>query len=803
MSWVKSLGRAAGIGIVLFGVITVLGKLLMLNASWPQWAVAAGAGLAAEVIWLLYRYERGVVSQRRGRWLVGLRLAALAVVVWVLLEPVWSRHETRDLRREVVLVWDESASMDLVDDGAGVSRLAAAEQAVTSSGLREKLGKGLKVREIRVARGVRSEADTRSDGWDSATDLVGALESVLDQTSPDQLAGVVMMTDGRHNRGGRVEDVARRFGILDAPIGVVAVGSGKAPRDLALISVDAPDAVFLGDRLRVRAVVKIDGYAGESVKVALWRGDELVGERELVVNAENFREEVRFQDVPEADGVTGYRVELAGRDGERFSENNVWRFETAVTEDRTNVLLIEGFPRWEFRYLRNLFYGRDRSVHLQYVLQHPETIEGQVDEVIPASAGREFRESRATRLPATEEEWRKFDVILLGDVGPDLITDEVWEIIRRCVTERGAMLGVMAGPRAMPHAHTAQAARELLPVTWVAGEQTYFDASADFRMRLTAAGSGHSVTAQSESQIENENLWAGFPVLRWRHPGVSVKPGAEVLLYAGPVEDGTVAPTDARQLGDALGVLAARQQAEKDRAILVTSQAGLGKVAAVLTDHTWRLREGAGDIFHHRLWGQLTRWGAGPNLRGGSGGARIGTDRLGYAVDDEVKLTARLRDKGMAPLTDEEVEAELWRDGKRVSSVPLAAVAGSPGIYEAKTGPLEAGRYEVVLAGDKVESLSESGQRVVAGISVGANGVPVELSETTRDSQFLGRAAEMSGGRVVEVAEAGSLAELFIKERVEREELRETRLWDWWPLVVVFAGLVITEWSLRRNAGLP
>jgi hypothetical protein len=79
----------------------------------------------------------------------------------------------------------------------------------------------------------------------------------------------------------------------------------------------------------------------------------------------------------------------------------------------------------------------------------------------------------------------------------------------------------------------------------------------------------------------------------------------------------------------------------------------------------------------------------------------------------------------------------------------------------------------------------------------------VELSETTRDSQFMGRAAELSGGRVVEVAEAGKLAELFLKERVEREELRETRLWDWWPLMVIFAALVIAEWSLRRHSGLP
>ena len=60
-------------------------------------------------------------------------------------------------------------------------------------------------------------------------------------------------------------------------------------------------------------------------------------------------------------------------EGELFPNNNEWDFDTAVSDDRTNVLIIDDRPRWEFRYLRNLFDSRDKSVHLQYVLLHPDT----------------------------------------------------------------------------------------------------------------------------------------------------------------------------------------------------------------------------------------------------------------------------------------------------------------------------------------------------------------------------------------------------------------------------------------------
>ena len=790
-----------------WGLMELLRKVLHLGTGWPLWTIALITALAVEFIIFLYRYEQSAVGRTKGNWLTALRLLALLALVWMLLQPVFSRKVNRELEQEVVVVLDDSASMDLVDPGATASRYDMAANAINESGLFDDLEGRVGVRFMRAARKALGEDEEEAEGWDQATDLANAMTTVLEQVPPDNLAGIVMMTDGRHNRPGRVEDVARRYGILDAPIGVVGIGSEESPRDAAILEVRSPDAIYLGDRLRVTTVVKFDGYRGRRAKVLLKKGEEIVQEQVISIPQDHHREEVRFNDVPETDGINAYTVELENLGEEFFDRNNSWQFETAITDARTNVLILDSHPRWEFRYLRNLFYGRDKSIHLQYVLLEPDTILGQQEERVPASAARKFGDAQATDLPESEEEWRKFDVIIIGDVPPESINENTWDIIRSCVTDRAAFLVAIAGPRHMPHAFESGIARDLFPVRYTPGRRTFFGTKEPpFRLILTAEGRNHPITAQSDSRLENERLWGEFPDFRWRHPVDGVKEGASVLVVASSEESEEEAVGNADDLRSALSRLAQRKEREAKNALLVAQQVGNGKVAMLLTDRTWRLREGVGDIYHHRFWGQLVRWGAGPNLRSGTPSVRLGTDQLSYTGDDRLQITARLLDEQKNPVEDESLKAEIWRDGEKLTTVQMSYVEGSPGLHKAQAGPFPgSGDYQIRLEGRKASDLLEG--EGAGGVStafrvVGAMS-PVELSETTLNRPLLDTLAELSGGRVVAAEDAGQLAGLFLTGEETREELRETRLWDHWALLVLFCALLTSEWVIRRGSGLP
>jgi hypothetical protein len=786
----KVILRGTAIFFVLLGVIILLSRWLEVNPFWPAWVIPLIGALGAELVFWSYRYERTAVSPRRGGWLLGLRLATLGLLLWILLQPVWSRFVEREIEREVIIMIDDSASMDLVDDGQTKTRLELAREQLEASGVLEELDGKVGIREIRAARRALMDDTTEVEGWDQATDLSGGLETVLDQVPPDQLAGVVLLSDGRHNRPGSVEDVARRFGILDAPIAVIPSGSDVPPKDAAIISVRSPDSVYLGDRIRVGALLKFDGYRGKKAKLQLFAGDKELDSREISIPQDNYREEVKFRHAPEEGGVGEYRVVLSGLEDETFENNNQWNFQTVVSDARTNVLLIDQHPRWEFRYLRNLFYGRDQSIHLQSVLLKPDRISGHTPPKVVASASRPFGDANATHLPESEDEWRKFDVIIIGDIGPDSLSNEQWNILSNCVKERAALLVLVAGPESMPHAFDSDVAKELIPVNYESSRRTFYGSDETFRFALTNTGRNHPITAQVEGQMNNEKLWKEFPVIRWRHPVKGLQPGAEVLLYAEDANKKRTKVTSAESLEAALSEVAKRRVREAENALLVTRQTGSGKVAMLLADRTWRLREGVGDIYHHRFWGQLVRWGAGPNLRAGTETIRLGTDQLTYTGDDRVRIMTRLRDNNLNPIVDQDPVAEVTHESGEVTQVPLKFRENSNGLYENLAGPFRRpGTYEVKVRDEVITSF-----RVVGARSA------VELSETTLNQPLLDSIARMSGGRVFDGE--GTLAELFLRGDETRTELRETSLWDIWPVFLLLAILLTVEWVIRRRGGL-
>jgi len=645
------------------------------------------------------------------------------------------------------------------------------------------------------------------------TDLAAALNHVLDNSTPETLAGVLLLSDGRHNGPVPVEDSLRRMGVQKTPLGAVAIGGRLGPVDSSILSLTAPESVYLGDRVSVRAVVKLDGLRGKEVKAILRDGDEVVDEQTIKVADVNQRTELRFVHLPETKGIFDYSVELEPLEAELFDTNNRWDFKLAVTDDRTNVLLVDSYPRWEFRYLRNLFYGRDKSVHLQYVLLNPDQIEGTAPpNTITASATRDFGDAEAHRLPTSEDEWRLFDVIIFGDIAPASIPDETWQIISRSVTQRGALFVSSAGPRYMPHAFANNDFQKLMPVTWEMSRGGIFDSpEQSYRIELSNDGRDHPITRQATSRSENSRVWGGLPPLRWRFVPETVKDSAEVLAFASPTDidkatqgaaiDGSLDSVEA-----AIERLANRKTYEREHALITTQRNGLGKVVLLGFDQTWRMRYGIGDTLHHRLWGQIVRWGTGENLRSGNDFIRLGTDRLSYTPSDEVNITVKSLDQDRKPITDAEIFAIVRLDGEQILRQRLSYRSNSNGLYETSLADLPGpGEYHIEIEGDAIADAIVNDKQIdglKTEFMVVNTRNPIELAELTADRDFLSRAAQLTGGRVVEVNEAPSLIELFGAPRETLTERRDVTLWDSWPLLITFLGLLTTEWVVRRRSGL-
>ena len=718
----------------------------------------------------------------------------------------------------------------------------------------------------------------------SATDFTTALESILTAIPSEQLAGVLLLTDGIHNGDAAVEPVARQLGARGVHVSSVLVGSSYAPFDLAVADISAPESVFLGDKVRVRGVLNASQASGKEAKISLLLDGEKVDETTIPISDDIFRREFALSHAPTNNGLARYELTIENIPGERFPSNNTWKVDVAVSDDRTHVLLVDDYPRWDFRYLRNLFYARDKSVHLQYVLMHPDKIEGvDVTNRPPAaSASRPFGEAEAGALPESPEEWRKFDVIILGDIGPDVLTPEMQTSLAECVQDRGALLVTIAGPRAMPHAFpTNSPLATLLPFDYAAagvGEQPNDatmqrpnDATSKhdfwtapekaYSIALTPAGRLHPVMQQSSSMSENEQLWKSLPKCHWRFPILTARSGAEIIAYAEPEEDGD-AVAEATTARNAAAQMEAERLRRERQAIIIAHNVGRGKVLALNTDESWRLRYRIGDVRHHRFWGQIIRWGLGERLRSGTAQLRVGTERMTYSPHEPVRIIARVLNPDFTPVTDAALRAEVrsaqsgreqgtgnreqgtgndsapqrtneqtnkqtnesaeqQSNGSTVkrfndeakstaadgvppsATVDFAYVPDSQGLYEAFIPPIaEPGAYTVTLLDPERYSGEEADREVSTMFFVASSRRPIEMANVSASRDTVDALARWTGGRVVSPHEAEELVEDFGEgSRTVREPV-EIALWCRPWLFLLLVALVCAEWVLRKMRGL-
>ena len=199
------------------------------------------------------------------------------------------------------------------------------------------------------------------------------------------------------------------------------------------------------------------------------------------------------------------------------------------------------------------------------------------------------------------------------------------------------------------------------------------------------------------------------------------------------------------------------------------------------------------------------RWGTGENLRVGTEFVRLGSDRLSYQPGERVRVVARVSTPDYRPVVDDDVRVAVYRGDERIAGTKLGYRAGSNGIYEVEIEPFtKPGRYRLVLEGDEAgEILAADGvDELATDFLVESAKNAIELSELTVDRDFLNKMAALADGRVVGVGAAASLIDLFGEPSRVVEERLETTLWDTWPVLLLFVGVVTAEWIVRRRGGL-
>jgi hypothetical protein len=242
--------------------------------------------------------------------------------------------------------------------------------------------------------------------------------------------------------------------------------------------------------------------------------------------------------------------------------------------------------------------------------------------------------------------------------------------------------------------------------------------------------------------------------------------------------------------------------------ILVRHRYGFGQVFWLGIDSTWRWRHLAGNEYHHRFWGQLTRT-ASQSRAAGNELVRFGPDRSEVFVGDDAVLRARFSREFARRFETLSCRAEISRREGDSGAAPAGAepfavvdlkpVASQPLDREARGVSLPAGDYDLKLVVDKAGADLPA---VTAELHVHVKPSRERIDLSTH-SDLLAELATASGGRLLDPWEARRLPDLLRGSIAGSAEQREVPLWNHWLALTMVLSLLTAEWAVRKRNGLP
>ncbi|HID10134.1 MAG TPA: hypothetical protein EYP17_02390 [Candidatus Latescibacteria bacterium] len=558
-------------------------------------ALGVGLALAWGLTFWAYRHTNPPVAPALKRALLGLRLIGLTAVVLFLAEP-GVRWEGRSREKpKLALLVDESSSM-------GFYGRAEVLRGLLEGPLRN-LRRKAELRAYAFAR------EPRPVPWQElsflspegpATDIGGALRYLGALDGGEQPDAVLLLSDGAHNIGEDPVAPARDLGV---PVYVLGVGASLKVRNLQIAKVRATPIVYLGDTLRVTAVLRAWGMRGQRVAVELVEGGKVVDRREVRLPGDGEEREMVLAAQPAELGPHTYLLRAPLLEGEAVEGDNRRLLRISVSDRRVRVLFLVGGPSPDLAFLRRLWGGRR---------------DFQVDAFVLRDGGTYYR----GRTPGSPE---GYDVVVLLDF-PSEPLEPLAPALRRFVREGGGLLA-LGGSRAFGPSAVA----DLLPFEPAPKPRLY---EGPFILERTPSGRRHPALLPSE---EGDRMWGELPpLLAWNATGPL---RADAVALA--VHPGTRQP-----------VMAFRSY-------------GRGKVAAFACATFWRwdlMMWGVGGTNRafSRIFEGLIRWLSKRAL----GGVHIGPENPVYRSGEPVPFSGWVYDRLFRPV--EGATVLLYIAGKEV-----------------------------------------------------------------------------------------------------------------------------------------
>ena len=766
---------------------------LQFNPAWPAQAVLGASVwnvmlvvLAVVLVSYVYTHD----GRSRGlRILLGtVRSLLLAMILFLLNRPILTLGQSRVEPSVLAVMVDDSSSMRVPDVGNKSdpqTRLGVVQHLLSGSNfdLLKSLQSKHNVRLYRFDRDAVPITEVQVSSlkpMGESTQVLPSILTVMRDLQGQRVAGVVVLSDGRdtpsHGMAGGL-DALKNYGTKVYPI---AVGSDQQPKNIEVQNIQLDDVAFKGDVVNVKAMVRGQGYeANHAVHLVLKDKKTnviLAGKdgkpAEVTINiADDKPVPVELQWQTKEVGNREIVFEAIKQAGELDDADNSRTAMVSVLEAKISVLFVDGYPRWDYRYLKNAMI-RDKTIDVSCLLASADfNFLQEGNKPLPSSG-----KNVAGHFPDTLDQLMEYDVVVLGDVDPRYFSDSQLQLINEFVN-RGGGFEMVAGERFSPQAYRNTPIEAVLPVSLahVVASDTAVPITQGFRPSVTKVGATTSIFRFFADQATNEEyLKHKLPELFWYCRGIVAKPSVGEVLAEHPTEmgpDGHKTP------------------------LLVAGRFG-GRTLFCGFDDSWRWRFYTNEPVFDAYWMQQLRYLA-RNRKIGQRRLTLAADQPAYELGQQVRLTLRVIDPGLVRQLPDQLRVQVKDAADQpVRMETLVRQDGNDGEL-----------YAASFMADKVGKFTVHLPPIVTGVDMMETPIEVtlphmELNDPRVDRVQLSQLASETLGSTIDFADAAEQLKKIPSAAKVIPIVTGQPVWNAPITMVVFVLLISLEWVVRKVNGM-
>ncbi|WP_263786437.1 vWA domain-containing protein [Salinibacter grassmerensis] len=697
---------------------------------------------------LTYWTYRATVPSLSAGWrllLGGLRFLALALICFLLFEPVLQQFQSTERPPVLAVLLDDSQSMQVVANGdTSAARPSAARSSVRPvvDAFQDEAMPGT-TRFFRIGDGApRGLSGSVLDSLrfdDARTDLANGLQAAPEELRSENLGGIVLVSDGQYNTGQNPLRVADRSPV---PVHTVTVGDTTRQRDLRIQSVTTNERAYLNSSVPVRVTLSATEGPGQPVSVTLEQAGRTLDQRQVRLPSGTGEASVDLTFEPKQAGRRQLTVRVPQLSGEVTTRNNAQSVSLRVLESKRQVLVLGAAPSPNVSALRRVY---------------DQTADTEVTTRIPTPEG-SFLEGP---LP---DDLSSFDVVVLAGFPSTSVPDDITQRVATLVDDGTPALFFL--DRQTDLSAWTEHFDAVLPARPDAPISSFSEAS----FRVVESARQHPVFRIEDAEGA---LFERLPPLQIPTSAWTPTPDAQVL--------GTAATTSAP-------LLVLRRRAGLRTAVLLGS--GVWRWALLPSE----LR--AADPLWPGLASNLLRWAS---TEADDSPVRVRPTASTFGGTDAASFTGRVYDESMQPVSEATVDVTVT--DSTGTEYPYTMDPAGQGRYTLDIGTLPEGTYQY----DAQARLGEANLGTDQG-TFSVAPLRIEYQSPRADAVLMRQLASRSGGAsytpqtVDRLPEKLSGQASFSNEVVQQSS--EAELWRTSLFLIAILALLASEWTLRKFFGL-